>query len=200
VANGADILNLSLGGPTFSQAMQDEVNAAHAAGRLVVAAMGNDRTNNPTDYPAACDNVFAVAATNRYDNYAPYSQYGSHCDIAAPGGEMNYLHDSNGVYSTMPTYSCYYHTQWGYSLSYDYLRGTSQAAPFVSGLAALVWSRAGGLSPDDVQVLIENTATDRGPAGWDEDYGWGLIDAEAALLATDHIFSDGFETGDMSAW
>jgi hypothetical protein len=56
------------------------------------------------------------------------------------------------------------------------------------------------MSPDQVQQLIEDTATDRGPAGWDQDYGWGLIDAAAALEATDSVFSDDFETGDTGAW
>lgn len=199
VNHGADILNLSLGGTNYSQALQDAVNAAHAAGRLVIAAMGNYRNSNPANYPAACANVFAVAATERYDNYTSFSQYGAHCDIAAPGGEMSWYHDPDGIYSTLPTYACTMSAS-GYLNSYDYERGTSQAAPFVSGLAALVWSAAPGLSPDGVQGIIENTATDRGPAGWDQDYGWGLINAEAALQATDTIFSDDFETGDTGAW
>lgn len=198
-SHGADIINLSLGGTNYSQAMQDAVNAAHAAGSLVIAAMGNNRSSNPTNYPAAHDNVFAVAATDRYDNYTGYSQFGAHCDIAAPGGDMSYYHDPDGIYSTLPTYACTMSSA-GYFNSYDYEQGTSQATPFVSGLAALVWSVVPSLSPDQVQQLIESTATDRGPAGWDQDYGWGLIDAAAALEGTDTIFTDGFETGDTGAW
>lgn len=199
VNHGADILNLSFGGTSFSQAMQDAVNAAHSAGRLVVAAMGNDRSGNPTKYPAAYGNVFAVAATDRYDNYTWYSQYGAHCDIAAPGGDMSYYHDPDGVYSTLPTYACTMSSA-GYLNSYDYDHGTSMATPFVSGLAALVWSAFPFLSPDQVQQKIESTATDLGPIGWDQDYGWGLINAAAALAATDVIFFDGFESGDTDEW
>jgi len=187
--HGADILNLSLGGPGYSQSMQDAINSAHAAGCLIVAAMGNCRDeckigdetyDNPTSYPAANSNVFAVAATNQADTYAYYSQYGPHCDIAAPGGEPG--HDSTtGIYSTMPTGNVYLTTRYSYSNNYDFLQGTSQATPYVSGLAALVWAVHPGFTPDEVQVIIESTAVDLGSPGWDEDYGHGRIDALAAV-------------------
>lgn len=188
--NGAKVLNLSLGGPGYSQAMQDAINAAHDAGSLVVAAMGNCRaydpyacpTPNPSTYPAAYENVFAVAATNRADAFAYYSQYGSHCDIAAPGGEMSYLHDPDGIYSTMPTYPVYLTTQFpNFSTSYDYLQGTSQATPHVAALAALVWSVNTSLTPEEVQDIIQTTAVDLGKPGWDLDYGYGRINPRAAL-------------------
>jgi subtilisin family serine protease len=202
--NGADILNLSLGTTVFSQALQDAVNTAHGSGCLVVAAMGNYRLDgNPTAYPAALDNVLAVAATDRYDGIAWYSQYGSHCDVAAPGGELAYLHDSSGIRSTMPTSSCTLNG-YGYSSSYDYLQGTSQATPFVSGLAALVWSVAPDLGPDQIQAIVENTAQDLGPVGWDTDTGWGLIDAAAAVAEAESfsqaMFQDGFESGNTEEW
>jgi thermitase len=187
--NGARVLNLSLGGSNSSQAMQDAVNDAHAAGSLVVAAMGNCRTYdppacpvaNPTSYPAACDNVVAVAATGPADAYAPYSQYGLHCDIAAPGGDMGYYHDPDGIYSTMPTYPVYLTTHYSYYEDYDYLNGTSQATPYVAGLATLVWSVNSALTPDQVQDAIEGTADDLGAPGWDQDYGHGRVNALAAV-------------------
>jgi thermitase len=191
--HGAKVLNLSLGGSGYSQAMQDAVNAAHAAGSLVVAAMGNCRTYdpdycpqaNPTMYPAAYTNVMAVAATGPADTYAPYSQYGPHCDIAAPGGDMGgYYYDPGGVYSTMPTYPVHLTTPpFYFRLNYDFLEGTSQATPYVAGLAALVWAAKPSLTPDQVQIVIENNAVDLGTQGWDSDYGWGRIDALAAVQA-----------------
>jgi len=189
--NGAHIINLSLGGIDFSQTMQDAIDAAHAAGSLVIAAMGNCRTSctiggqtyyNPTQYPAAYPNAMAVSATDYGDGYAYYSQYGSHCDIAAPGGEISYYHDPNGIYSTMPTYAVYMTTYYGYTTNYDYLQGTSQATPHVSGLAALIWSMDPTLTNDEVQNLIEQTADDLGAPGKDQDYGWGRINAYTALL------------------
>lgn len=188
--NGADIINLSLGGKDYSQAMQEAINAAHAAGSLVIAAMGNCRyastacgsTDNPIQYPAANNNVMAVAATNRNDSYAYYSQYGAHCDVAAPGGDMR-VQRSNGIYSTMPTYAVYMTTSYNYTNNYDYLQGTSQATPHVSGLAALIWSLNPALTPNEVQSVIEQTADDLGAAGKDNDYGWGRINAYRAVTS-----------------
>ena len=180
-SHGAKILNLSLGGTGYSQTMQDAVNAAHANGSLVVAAMGNCRTGNggcspnATVYPAAFNNVMAVAATNPSDSYAYYSQYGNHCDISAPGGEMYSYHDSNGIYSTMPTYDVYLTTEYSYNNNYDQLQGTSQATPHVAGLAGLVWAMNPALTPDQVQTAIQDGADDLGAAGWDPTYGHGRI-------------------------
>ena len=179
--HGARVLSLSLAGPNYSQTMQDAIYAAHAAGSLVVAAMGNDRSTNPTVYPAAYENVMAVAATGPNDTVTSYSQYGAHCDIAAPGGAMAALGDPNGIYSTMPTYSVHMNTEYGYAQNYDYLQGTSQATPHVAGLAALVWAVHPGWGPNNVQTLIQNTAVDLGPMGWDANYGHGRIDAANAV-------------------
>ena len=191
--HGALVINLSLGGEYGSVTLQNAINAAHAAGCLVVAAMGNDRSANPTQYPAAYENVFAVAATTRTDTYAYYSQYGDHCDIAAPGGQMSYIGDPFGIYSTLPTYEGTYFTGGEFSLftDYDYLQGTSMATPFVSGLAALIWTVKPAWTPDQVQSIIEDTAVDLGSVDWDEDYGHGRIDAAAALTAiVDDCFGD----------
>ncbi len=180
--NGADIINMSLGGPTYSQAMQDMVTAAHAAGAMVIAAMGNESTNAPA-YPAAYSNVMAVSATDQGDGLSYYSNYGSHVDIAAPGGEMSNYHDTGGILSTMPTYNVYLTTSYYYYKNYDYMQGTSQASPYVAGLAALVWSLAPGFTNDQVQAVIQNTAVDLGTGGWDTSFGWGRINASAALAA-----------------
>jgi len=180
--NGADVINLSLGGTNYNQAMQDAVTAAHNAGVVVIAAMGNSYSDgNPVMYPAAYNNVFAVAATGPNDEKAAYSQTGSHCDIAAPGGNMSYLGDTKGIYSAMPTYSVYLNTAYGYLQNYDYLHGTSQATPQVSGLAALILSVDPTMAPSAVETLIEDTAVDLGTAGWDQTFGHGRIDIFEAL-------------------
>jgi thermitase len=179
--HGAKVLSMSLAGPTYSQTMQDAVNAAFGAGSLVVAAMGNDRATNLTMYPAAYDHVMGVAATAPDDTVTAYSQYGAHCDIAAPGGEMTYLGDPGGILSTMPTYAAYLNTHYGYAQEYDFLQGTSQATPYVAGLAALVWAVHPDWAPNVVEAVIESTAVDLGPQGWDADYGHGRIDAANAV-------------------
>ena len=179
---GADVLNLSLGGPSYSSSAQTAINQAHSSGILIVASMGNSG-DSTTLYPAAYDNVLAVAATDRFDSRAPYSSYGDHCDVAAPGGYMTWYQDPDGIYSTMPTYPVYMTTEESFYNNYDYVHGTSQAAPHVSGLAALLWAVAPALSPDEVQTAIETTAVDKGAWGWDRYYGYGRIDAAAALAA-----------------
>jgi subtilisin family serine protease len=191
--HGAKALNLSLATSYDDPTLELAVGNAHTSGSLVVAAMGNCRyydppecpTSNPTMYPAGyTTDVMAVAATDPADGYAPYSQYGPHCDIAAPGGTLGYYHDPSGIYSTMPTYAVYL-TQppYGYSQNYDHMQGTSMAAPYVAGLASLVWSLDPSLTPDEVQTIIEVTAVDLGTYGWDSTYGHGRIDAQAALRA-----------------
>ena len=199
--HGARIINLSLGGTVFSQAMQDAITAAWEDDVLVVAAMGNSRGDgNPVNYPAAMNHVLAVSATTNSDTYAFYSQFGGHCDLAAPGGEMSYYHDPAGIYSTMPTYPVYMTTQGLFFTNYDRVHGTSQAAPFVSGAAALILSIAPGLTPDAVQSLLEANALDLGPTGWDQDYGWGLLQIDTALHGATVICTDGCESGDTSSW
>ncbi len=156
--------------PDDARMLQEAIDAAHSAGLLIVAAMGNKNTSIAY-YPAAYANVLAVSATNEYDGKAAYSNYGTHNDIAAPGGY--YV----GIYSTLPTYD----VSLTPTKNYGYLIGTSQATPFVSGLAALIWSINPSLTPDQVQQIIQTTAVDLGTTGWDQYYGWGRINARAAI-------------------
>jgi subtilisin family serine protease len=177
--HGAQVLNLSLGGSSTDPALEDAIAQAHSSGSLVVAAMGND-DSGVANYPAAYDHVLAVAATGPNDQRAHYSSYGAHCDVAAPGGEMSFYHDPDGIYSTMPTYWVTMNDEY-FDQDYDYVHGTSQAAPHVSGLAALIWSLDASLSPDEVQNTIQSTAVDLGSPGWDQYFGHGRIDALAAV-------------------
>ncbi len=190
--NGANVLNLSLSGPDYSQHIRDAVNAAHAAGSLVVAAMGNCRAYsppecpvaNPISYPAAYGHTMAVAATTISDGYAYYSQYGDHCDVSAPGGEIGFIGDPQGILSTLPTDSNFYlKTTYGYEKDYDYLQGTSMATAYVAGLATLIWTVDPNLTADQVQNAIQNSADDLGNPGRDRDFGYGRINAQAALQA-----------------
>ncbi|MEN6478632.1 MAG: S8 family serine peptidase [Anaerolineales bacterium] len=179
IANGADVINLSLatyGGPA---AMQAAIDRAYAAGVVVVAAAGNDAIDRPT-YPAACEHVIAVAATNRNDVYARYSNYGAYVDLAAPGGDKT-ERVVDGIYSTMPTYSVTATRNLGLARNYDYWQGTSMSTALVSGLSVLLLSAGASLGPDEIEDVLAKTAVDLGPKGWDQDYGWGRIDAAQAM-------------------
>jgi subtilisin family serine protease len=175
--HGAQIINLSLGGSQPSATLHRAILDAHSRGVLIVASAGNcgDANNLPDNcegvankpiYPAAYNEVMAVAATTSSDAIASFSNQNDYVNVAAPG---------QGIVST----------SWrgGYASG----SGTSQAAPFVSGLAALVWSMDPSLTAYDVKMIIESTAVDRGAPAYDIAFGHGRIDASAAVAGMQQL-------------
>lgn len=178
--NGARIINLSLGSPNDSQTIRDAIQYARNKGVLVIAASGNEYKNgNPPIYPAAIPEVLAVAAVDDQQQHASYSSTGSYVDVAAPGGDPTDQFDStvtHWIWSTFPR------TMAGIpAIGYNGMSGTSQAAPLVSGLAALIWSKNPSLTADQVASIIINTATDLGTPGKDDFFGYGLVNAATAV-------------------
>ena len=143
--NGAKVINLSLGGYFSSNTLKNAVNYAWNKGCVLVAAAGNDGLSWPL-YPAYYTNCIAVAATDKNDAKASWSNYGnSWVDVAAPGVD---------IYSTLPNHQ----NQIGIQ-NYGSLSGTSMATPHVSGVAALVWATTKyGTSNSVVRSRIQNTA------------------------------------------
>jgi len=183
IANGADVINMSLGGPDPNPLFEAAINDAWDAGLVFVASAGNDGTLGMS-YPAAYANAIAVGSTNWHDTRAAYSNYGPDLDVVAPGGELITYWDE-GIYSTIPTYLVYLHLI-GYledPPGYMWLEGTSMAAPQVSGLAALLFALDPTLTNADVRGIIETTADDLGTPGFDSFYGHGRINAYQAYLA-----------------
>ena len=154
VKAGAQIVNISLGGPAYSAVFQKAINEATEAGVTVVAAMGNDGTNC-LNYPAGYDNVIGVVSVDRTNNRASGSSYGTWGDVAAPGAV---------VWST---------TNDG---SYWHKSGTSMASPVVAGVAALYKSVHPDATPAQITARLKATAT-KG----DSDLGAGIVNAAAAL-------------------
>ncbi len=157
--NGANICTMSLQYYTGIAFFNDAVNYAHDAGLLLIAATGNNQGRNVA-YPAKFENCMGIGATTNEDTIAGFSNYGPEVDVSAPG---------ENVYATY------------YPNTYAYLSGTSMATPHTSGLASLIWSYNPNLTNEDVRDILMQTADDLGPAGWDERYGWGRINAFAAL-------------------
>jgi hypothetical protein len=152
VIDGARVINMSLGGPDFSQAMYDAVQAAWAAGVVIVAGAGNDGTTTAF-YPAAFDNVVSVGAFDEDHRRAPFSNYGTWVDISAPG---------NVIMSSYPMSACGGSGVPGDSGCYTWLSGTSMASPHVAGAAALIWSRGDVTSNAQVVDILLGSADPQG--------------------------------------
>ena len=168
---GAAVINLSLGGRYGSQTLSEACGYAYAKGCAVVAAAGNSGSFVMA-YPAAYPTVIAVGATDANDIKTSFSNYGKELSVVAPG---------LSILSTMPMTPVTLNTSSGYDTEYDSLSGTSMASPHVAGLAALLLSANPDLSADGVRDLLQRTALDLGELGWDEVYGYGRIQADAAL-------------------
>lgn len=183
-ATPADVINLSIGSTGYSQAEQDAVTAARAAGVIVVAAGGNTGTDIRV-YPAAYAGVVGTGAVALDRSRAPYSTSGAHIDLVAPGGNLAADLDGNGfpdgVLSTLADDSS------GLVVpGYDFYQGTSMAAPHVAAAAAMMKSLLPTLTPALFDSLLASGALTRdlGAGGRDDLYGMGLLDAEKALVAT----------------
>lgn len=160
--NGANIINMSIGGPD-SVTKQNAINYAISQGCLCVAAMGNDNSSTPS-YPAAYTGVLAVGAITSSESRAWFSNFGPHISVVAPGTNIS-------------------STYW--DDTYDSLQGTSMACPHVAGLAVLILSCDNSLTADQVRAIIEETAKplkdNPGDSVPNDNYGFGLVDAKAAL-------------------
>lgn len=179
---GAQIINMSLGGSSGSQTLKDALAYAYGKGVTMIAAAGNDG-NNAVSYPAAYDDyVIAVSATRFDESLAGYSNYGSSIDLAAPGGDTSVDQNRDGYVDGILQNTFDPSTQDPRDFGYYFFQGTSMAAPHVAGVAALIISQ-GVTDPAQVRHVLESTAQDRGPAGVDNYYGYGIVDAAAALAA-----------------
>lgn len=178
-----DIINLSLGGGSFSQTEQRAIDDIRAAGVTIVAAAGNDSSSEPF-YPAAYDGVVGVSAVTIQKALAPYSSFGDYIDIAAPGGDSSTDIDGDG-YGDSVLSTGGDDTLQPPEFTYPFFQGTSMAAPHVAGVFALMKSVNGSLGPADFdRLLAQGALTDpTQPAPWNESFGFGLINAQQAVTA-----------------
>lgn len=183
-ATPAKVLNLSLGGSgSCSITSQDAIDAAVAAGSVVIVAAGNSNDNVANYNPANCNNVVTVAATNPEGDRSYYSNFGALVEVAAPGGEMNVL-QTNGVLSTLNT-----GTTVPVADAYVYYQGTSMATPHVAGLASLIVGMRPSYNHTSVLSLLQSTARSfpGGSTCNPSICGVGIVDAFAALNALNFV-------------
>ncbi|KZN69316.1 S8 family serine peptidase [Pseudoalteromonas luteoviolacea] len=157
-AAGSHITSMSLGGSGSSTAERNAFDQSYQRGMLHIAAAGNGG-NSALSYPASYNNVVSVAAVDSSENKASFSQYNSQVEIAGPGVGVNSTWNNGG---------------------YRSISGTSMATPHVSGVAALVWSNFPQCSNADIRAALNATAKDKGAAGRDTSYGYGIVQAKAA--------------------
>ena len=156
---GADIINMSLGGGGPTETLRSACDYALNNGTLPIAAAGNSGERG-VSYPAGYDSVMAVSAVDSSESLARFSQYGPKIDVAAPGVQ---------VYSTVP------------NGGYSNMSGTSMACPAATGVAALGLAADPTLSAEELKQLLKETARDIGLS--EEQQGAGLVDAAALVEA-----------------
>jgi subtilisin len=170
VANGMDIVNMSLGMSTWSRTMEMAMDNAFddGSGILIIASAGNEGNSQGTGdyvgYPAKYKSVIAVAASDVNDQRASFSSTGPDVEITAPGVD---------ILSTYPPYTDTFgppnRRQTYYTRT---LSGTSMASPHVAGVAALIMAANPGLNAGQVRQILEQTAVPLGTTTW---YGYGLV-------------------------
>ncbi len=166
--NGANVINLSLGGRFGSSTEQQALQYALGKNTLPFCASGNDGNKRTVSYPAAFPECVAVGATDWLDTRASYSNGGNPLDISAPGGDSE---NANGYSYILSTYN---------DGGYAFVAGTSQATPQVAGLGALLHAN-GVTGASNIRTRIERTADDLGAGGWDTLYGFGRINVYRAI-------------------
>jgi serine protease len=189
--NGAHVISLSLGGSEDSETLKNAVKYAYENGVTVIAATGNDASNT-ISYPAAYDDyVIAVGATRYDETLAYYSNYGPSLDLVAPGGDLTIDQNGDGYNDGVLQNTFNPNTKNTRDFGYWFFQGTSMATPHVSGVAALLIANGnadadenGITSPDEVRFVLQETAEDKGDPGRDNIYGYGIVDACAALQWT----------------
>ncbi|HEY5220023.1 MAG TPA: S8 family serine peptidase, partial [Gemmatimonadaceae bacterium] len=168
------IINLSLGGFGVDASDQAAVAAAVQAGSLVIASAGNETTDVPV-YPAAYPGVIGVSAVGMDGVIASYSDGGSYVSLAAPGGE--YRLDDNGGDGVLGP-------GWDFTVNQPTLLfgyGTSAAAPYVSGVAALLLAKEPGLTAAALTARLEQYASRPPNSTRTDNYGWGIVNAYNSL-------------------
>jgi len=168
---GADIISLSLQYYDYSEALEDACQYAWDNGVVLVASSGNYH-GNTIAYPGKFDTVICVGAIDQNNQRCNFSNYGPEIDLVAPG--TNILTTGRDI--NHPGY-----------IVYVFFGGTSAATDHVTGVAALLLSRNPSLSNAQVRSILNSTADDLGPSGWDEEYGYGKVDANASVRDIDYV-------------
>lgn len=186
VDEGAKILNCSWGSLVESQAILDAIAYAYDQGAVVVFASGNFGIDSQYVFPNS-DRTLTVNASSEIDTLTIFSNFGIRSDVAAPGGgSTSDPLEVRNILSTLASGSFFTSALTGYHVATDYIRiaGTSMAAPHAAGTLGLLFAESPGLTVEEARQVLRVSAADHGAAGWDPQFGYGRVDAAAALLVT----------------
>lgn len=161
-----DVINYSSGAPKLSSGMREAVRYAVSRGVIIVCSTGNDG-NSVLHYPGALEETIGVGSINKGMERSSFSHRNSSIFVTAPGEEVYSIGARGFVYSSS---------------------GTSFSAPFVTGLAALLKEAHPRMNTDDFKAILKASSYDLGEAGYDKEFGWGLIQAPAAIRAAAEYF------------
>jgi subtilisin family serine protease len=188
--NGADILNLSLGGKGLSRTAQEAIDYARQKGVLIVVAAGNDGVSTDDFGPAGAENVLTVAATGPGDERAGFSNWGKAIKIAAPGVDVLSLRARRtDMLLAIPEVEYEAEQSFvGEDRRYYRAGGTSFAAPLVTAVASLLLSKNPDLTAEQIERMILHSAEDIEAPGVDQVTGYGMLNARAALAADPAFF------------
>jgi len=176
VDNGCRVINYS-GGGSASSSSEHGVAYADSHGVVLCAAAGNNwqgYVEYPAGYATQYDNVICVSSTDHNDESSQFSSTGPEVTVSAPGG-YGHPFDEDDIYSTFPNYGCTIGWEYDLPLNYAPLAGTSMACPQVTGFAGLILSMDPDLTPAEVRSFMISGADDLGPAGKDNQFGYGRI-------------------------
>ncbi len=185
--NGADVIQLSLSVSPAS-AIDDALEMAYDVFGVTIICSSGNGGGNSVGYPSSDSHVIAVGSTNQSDQRSGFSQGGPDLEISAPGEDI-----------------------WTLDLfdNYGPSSGTSFSAPLVSGVVALMLASNPGMTNTQIRQTLHDTADkvggydydwDPGMPGHSQELGYGRVNAETALMGGSTIFTDGFESGDTTAW
>ncbi len=171
VERSASVINLSFGGPGSSPILEEAITVASKKGVLVVAAAGNSSVDAADFAPANIPYCITVSAINKQNTLAYFSNYGEVVDVSAPGQD---------IISSVPPFA----DTDGIADGYIFFSGTSMAAPYVSGIAALLRANNPEMSSATVENVIYQNCDDAGAPGKDKYYGNGIINFADYLISS----------------
>jgi len=163
VDNGAQVINISMGGLGSSQAYQSGIDYATKKNVSVIVSAGNEAADVALYTPANVSNAITVSSCGIDDVFSSFSNYGSFIDVCAPGEDIN---------SSLPGGA---YAEWS---------GTSMSAPYVSATAALLYSTDKLMTPAKVESTLRGKADDRGAKGWDPNFGSGVVNIKNCIPKT----------------